>query len=133
MTNGLRWTGCVCAVAVLVGCGDERYSRTSMDTRTFYGAFNVIVSEVENLQFQVNVDTYVGQFNPIEDQLGSAIHAFKTNEQVKGTPLEAEAQKLADLEQEIVNIWKSRGGVGKIRAAAKEMQDQVDHMKTMIQ
>jgi hypothetical protein len=116
-----------------VGCGDGRDGPTSMDTRTYYGAFNVIVMEVENLQFQVNVDTYVGQNNPIEDQLGSAIHAFKSHEDVKGTPLEAEAQKLADKEQEIARIWSSRGGVAKIRAAAKEMQDQVEHMKTMIQ
>jgi hypothetical protein len=93
----------------------------------------MIVSEVENLQFQVNVKTYVGQNNPIEDQLGSAIHAFTTNKDVKGTPLEAEAQKLADQEQEIVKIWRSRGGVAKIRAAAKEMQEQVEHMKTMMQ
>ncbi len=133
MTNGLRLTGFFCTVILLVGCGDGRNSATSMDTRTYYGAFNMIVSEVENLQFQVNVKTYVGQNNPIEDQLGSAIHAFTTNKDVKGTPLEAEAQKLADQEQEIVKIWRSRGGVAKIRAAAKEMQEQVEHMKTMMQ
>jgi hypothetical protein len=103
-----------------------------MDTRTYYGAFNVIVSEVENLQFQVNSKTYVGKGNPVEDQLGSAIHAFMTNQSVKGTPLEAEAKKLADQEQVIVKIWKSRGGVKKIRDAAKEMQDQVERMKAMI-
>jgi hypothetical protein len=55
-----------------------------MDTRTYYGAFNMIVAEVENLNVQVNFETYRRQHNPIEDQLGSAIHAFKTNEDVKG-------------------------------------------------
>jgi hypothetical protein len=92
----------------------------------------MIVAEVDNLNVQVNFKTYRRQQNPIEDQLGSAIHAFMTNEDVKGTPLEAEAQKLADKEQEIVKIWRSGGSVEKIRAAAKEMQDQVEHMKTMI-
>jgi hypothetical protein len=104
-----------------------------MDTRTYYGAFNMIVSEVENLRFQVNVDTYKGQHNPIEDQLGSAIYAFMRHEDVKGTPLEAEAQKLLDQEQQILKIWKSRDrSVEKIRAVAKEMQDQVEHMKTLM-
>ena len=103
-----------------------------MDTRTYHGAFNVVVSEVENLQFQVNSKAYVGKGNPIEDQLGSAIHAFMTNKDVKGTPLEAEAKKLADQEQVIVKIWKTRGGVKKIRDAAKEMQDQVERMKAMV-
>lgn len=132
MINGLRLAGFCCTVALLVGCGDARFSRDSMDTRTYYGAFNMIQSEVENLQFQVNVDTYKGQNNPIEDQLGSAIHAFKTNEDVVGTPLEAEAQKLADQEQQIVELWESSASVEEIRAAAKEMQDQVDHMKPML-
>jgi len=134
MINGLRLTAFLCTVVSLVGCdffGGS--SRKTMDTRTYYGAFNMIVSEVEDLQSQVNADTFKGRFNPVEDQLGAAIHAFMTNEDVKGTPLEAEAQKLADQEQKIVEIWKSPdGSVEKIRAAAKEMQDQVEHMKTMI-
>lgn len=133
MTNGPPWTGFFCAVLLLAGCSNGRNGPTSMDTRTFYGAFNVIVSEVENLQFQVNVDTYVGKSNPVEDQLGSAIHAFVTNKDVIGTPLEEEAKKLADQEQEIVKIWRSGGGVAKIRDAAQEMQDQVELMKTMIE
>ncbi len=134
MINGLRLTGILCTVVLLVGCDVIGGSSSeSMDTRTYYGAFNMIESEVENLVFQVNVDTFKGRNNPVEDQLGAAIHAFKTNEDVKGTPLEAEAQKLADLEQKIVEIWKSPdGSVEKIRAAAKEMQDQVEHMKTMM-
>ena len=132
MTNGFRWTGFFCTVILLLGCGDGRHGPNSMDTRTYYGAFNVIVSEVENLQFQVNVDTYVGKNNPIEDQLGSAIHAFLTHKDVQGTPLEEEAQKLADQEQEIVKIWSSRGGVKKIRDAAQEMMDQVEYMKALL-
>lgn len=132
MTNHLLRTVLFCTVVFVVGCGDARNGRTSMDTRTYYGAFNMIVSEVENLQMQVNAKTYVGKGNPIEDQLGSAIYAFMTNPQVKGTPLEAEAKKLADQEQVIVKIWKSRGGVKKIREAAKVMQDQVDQMKAKI-
>ncbi len=132
MTNELLRTVFFCIVVFLVGCSDPGKGPNSMDTRTYYGAFNVVVSEVENLQFQVNAKTYVGKSNPVEDQLGSAIHAFMTNQDVKGTPLEAEAKKLADQEQVIVKIWKSRGGVKKIREASKEMQDQVERMKAMI-
>ncbi len=132
MTNGLQRAVLFCIVVFLVGCSDGRKGPNSMDTRTYHGAFNVVVSEVENLQFQVNSKAYVGKGNPIEDQLGSAIHAFMTNKDVKGTPLEAEAKKLADQEQVIVKIWKSRGGVKKIRDAAKEMQDQVERMKAMV-
>lgn len=119
-------------VVLLAGCSDGSQGPNSMDTRNYYGAFNVLVTEVENLQFQVNAKTYVGKSNPVEDQLGSAIYAFMTNQDVKGTPLEAEAKKLADKEQEIVKIWKSRGGVKKIREASKEMLDQVERMKPMI-
>lgn len=133
MTSDLRMTVFFLTIVSLVGCSDPRNGRTSMDTRTYYGAFNMIVSEVENLQMQVNAKTYVGKGNPIEDQLGAAIYAFMTNPEVKGTPLEAEAKKLIDQEKETVKIWKSRGGVKKIREAALEMQKQVDHMKTMIQ
>lgn len=133
MTIRLGWTVFFCTVVLLVGCRDGRKGPASMDTRTYHGAFNVIVSEVENLQFQVNVDTYVGQNNPVEDQLGSAIHAFMTNKDVVGTPLEDEAKKLVDQEQEIVKIWMSRGGVEKIRDAAQEMQHQIELMRTMMQ
>ena len=130
MINGLRLTGVLCTVFLLVGCGE---SRTSMDTRSYYGAFNMIAAEVVNLEQEVHSKNYHGQHNPIEDQLGSAIHAFMRNEEVKGTPLEAEAQKLADQEQKILEIWHSPdGSVEKIRDVVKEMQEQVAHMKTML-
>ncbi len=55
------------------------------------------------------------------------------NEDVKGTPLEAEAQKLADQEQELQKMWQTRkGSLEEMRATAKEMQDRVEHMKTMM-
>jgi aminopeptidase-like protein len=130
MNYGLRLTGALCTVLLLAGCSN---SRESIDTRTYHGAFNMIVMEVENLQQQVNAETYTGQYSPIEDQLGSAIFAFMSNADVKGTPLEAEAQKLADQEAKIMEIWKSSDmSIDKIRSAAKEMLDQVEHMKTII-
>ena len=130
MINGLRLLGVLCSVFLLVGCED---SRKSIDTRTYHGAFNMIVMEVENLQQQVNAESYTGQYSPIEDQLGSAIFAFMSNADVKGTQLEAEAKKLADLEAKIMEIWKSSDmSIEKIRAAAKEMLVQVEQMKAMI-
>jgi hypothetical protein len=39
-----------------------------------------------------------------------------------------------DQEQQILKIWKSRDrSVEKIRAVAKEMQEQVEHMKTLME
>jgi len=133
MNNGLRLTGFFCVVGLLAGCADERYGPQSMDAQTYYGAFNQIVSEVENLQSQVNVDAFQRDYNPVEDQLTAAIHFFKKNEEVKGTPLEAEAQKLLDLTAQIEELWQSPdGSVGEIRVVAAEMQDQVEHMKEMM-
>ncbi len=131
MNDSIRFAGVLCIAMMLAGCGES--ARKSMNTRTYYGAFNMIVFEVENMEQQVNHESYRGQFSPVEDQLGSAIYAFMRNEDVKGTPLEAEAQKLADKEQEILQIWESPdGSVEKIRAAVKEMQEQLEHMKTLI-
>lgn len=129
MINRLRLMGFLCTVILLVGCGE---SQTSMDTRGYYGAFNMIEAEVVNLNQEVNSKNYRGQSNPIEDQLGSAIHAFMRNEDVKGTPLEAEAQKLLDQEQQILDTWNKSGSLEEIRATAKEMQEQVEYMKTII-
>ena len=131
MNNGLRLTGFLCTVFLLVGCSGE--TRTTMDTRTYHGAFNMIISEVDNMNLDVNSEHYTGQNSPVEDQLGSAIYSFLNQEDVKGTPIEAEAQKLADYEQEMLKIWKSSdGSVEKIREVAKKMVDQVEHIKTLI-
>jgi len=130
MINGLRVTGFLCTAFLLVGCGE---SKNTLDTRTYYGGFNMIEAEVLNLDQEVNSKNWKGQSNPIEDQLGSAIHAFMRNEEVKGTPLEAEVKKLADQEQQILEIWQSPdGSVEKIRAVVKEMQARVELMKTMM-
>jgi hypothetical protein len=132
MKDSLRYMVFLFALAMTIGCGGSP-KEMSMDTRTYHGAFNMIVSEVENLQQQVNAESYKVQYNPIEDQVGSAIHAFMTNKEVVGTPLETEAKKLADKEAEILKIWRSPGAtVEKIRTAAKEMMEQVEHMKTLI-
>ncbi|TWU05219.1 hypothetical protein CA54_59070 [Symmachiella macrocystis] len=130
MNNKLRLASYLCTLFLLVGCGE---SRTSIDTRGYYGAFNMIELEVNDMDQYVNSKNYKVQYNPVEDQLGSAIYAFMRNEDVKGTPLEAEAKKLADQEQQILKIWKTRDrSVEKIRTAVKEMQDQVEHLKTML-
>ena len=130
MNKGLHLAGFLYTVLLLAGCGE---SGKSIDTRTYDGAFNAIVSEVQNLHNQVNDSAYKLNMNPVEDQVGSAIYAFMNNESVKGTPLEAEAKKLADHEAKILKIWQSSDvTVEKLKAAAKEMLDQVEHMKTMI-
>ncbi len=130
MTDSIRLTGALCIAAMLIGCGE---SPTNMNNRNYTGAFNNIVSEVNNMQSTVNDERWDQRLQPVEDQLGAAVHAFKRNKDVKGTPLEAEAQKLLDQEAKIMEIWESRdGSVEKIQAAVQEMVDQVEHMKTLI-
>ena len=130
MTDSIRLTGALCIAAMLIGCGE---SPTNMNNRNYTGAFNNIVSEVNNMQSTVNDERWDQRLQPVEDQLGAAVHAFKRNKDVKGTALEAEAQKLLDQEAKIMEIWESRdGSVEKIQAAVQEMVDQVEHMKTLI-
>lgn len=130
MINELRMVAVLCTFFLALGCGE---SKTSVDSRTYHGAFNNIVIETETMQADVNSVHYDGRLEPVPDQFGSAVAAFMRNEDVKGTPLEAEAQKLLDKEREIMDIWNSPdGSIEKIRAAVKEVVDQVEHMKTMI-
>ena len=132
MKDGLRYMAFLFSLAMTIGCGGSP-KEESMDTSTYHGAFNMIVSEVENMQQQVNAESYKVQYPPVEDQVGSAIYAFMTNKEVVGTPLEAEAKKLADKEAEIVKIWRSPDvTVEKIRTAAKELMELVEKMKPMI-
>ena len=131
MINGLRWAGALCVVFLVMGCGPSK--KQTMDARTHYGAFNQTISEVEMLSNYVNREEYQAREDPIEDQLTGAIHFFMRNDEIKGTPLEAEAKKLLDQTVQIQEIWKSPdGSVEKIRAVVKEMSDQVEHMKTMM-
>lgn len=129
MTDLIRLTGALCISAMLIGCGE---SPTNMNNRNYTGAFNNIVTEVRDMQSTVN-GKWDLRLQPVEDQLGAAVHAFKRSKEVKGTPLEAEAQKLLDQEAKIMEIWQSRDvSVEKIQAAVQEMVDQVEHMKTLM-
>jgi hypothetical protein len=129
MNDSIRLAGVCCIAALLIGCGE---GPNNMNNRNYTGAFNNIVMEVTNMQLTVNGE-WDPRLQPVEDQLGAAVHAFKRNKDVKGTPLEAEAQKLLDQEAKIMEIWQSpEGSVEKIQAAVQEMVDQVEHMKTMI-
>jgi len=129
MNDSIRLAGVFCIAAMLLGCGE---SPTNMNNRNFTGAFNNIVAEVGDMQDTVNSDKWDVRLQPVEDQLGAAVFAFKRSKEVKGTPLEAEAQKLLDQEAKIMEIWQSRdGSVDEIRAAVQEMVDQVEHMKTL--
>lgn len=130
MIQELRMGAVLCIFFLALGCGE---SKTSVDSRTYHGAFNNIVIETDTMQDDVNSDHYDGRLEPVPDQFGAAVHAFLRNEDVKGTPLEAEAQKLLDKEQEIMEIWRSPdGSLEKLRSAVKEVVDQVEHMKTLI-
>ena len=130
MINRLRLTGFLCIAVSLVGCGE---SNTAMDTRGYKGAFNMIAAEVRNMNVQINSEYYTGQDSPVEDQLGAAINALMRNEAVKGTPLEAEVQKLKDQEAKMLDIWGSPdGSLQVLRDAGKEMQEMVEHLETLL-
>lgn len=130
MIHEFRLAAVFCPVVLLLGCGE---SKTSVDSRTYSGAFNNIVIETEDMQTSVFSESYDPRLEPVPDQFGSAVAAFMRNKDVKGSPLEAEAQKLLDLEKKIMGIWRSPdGSLEKLRAAVQEVVDQVEHMKTII-
>lgn len=130
MMNGLRWAGVLCTVFLLVGCLADKQT---LDTSSHYGAFNQTITEVEMLAMMVARDNYEAREYPIEDQFTAAIHYFIKNEEVKGTPLEDEARKLLDQVNQIDEIWKSPdGSVEAIRGVVKEMEDQVELIKSMM-
>ena len=131
MTKELRFMVVLCTCVLAIGCGASK--KASVDSRTYNGAFNNIVIEADTMRDDVFSENYDPRLEPVPDQFGSAVWNFKKNEDVKGTPLEAEAQKLLDKEQEIMEIWRSPdGSIEKLRAAVQEVLDQVEHMKTMI-
>ncbi|MCA9074757.1 MAG: hypothetical protein KDA93_06980 [Planctomycetaceae bacterium] len=131
MKKEFRLAAVLCTFFLLLGCGE---SKTSMDQRTYYGAFNSIKTAVDDMKYEVFAETYDPRVEPVPAEYGSAVAAFMRNDDVKGTPLEAEAQKLLDKEQEIMEIWNSPDGtIEKLRAAVQEAVDQVEHMKTMVE
>ena len=130
MISELRMVAVLCTIFLALGCGE---SKTSVDSRTYYGAFNNIKIETQTMKDDVFSEYYDGQLEPVPDQFGSAVAAFLRNEDVKGTPLEAEGKKLLEKEKEIMGIWRSPDGtIEKLRAAVQEVVDQVEHMETMI-
>lgn len=130
MIKDLLLAVCLCTFVLAFGCGESKHS---VDSRTYNGAFNNIVIETEGMRDDVFSENYDPRLEPVQDQFGSVVAAFMRNKEVKGTPLEAEAQKLLDKEQEIMEIWRSPdGSIEKLRAAVQEVVDQVEHMKTMI-
>ncbi|MCA9026916.1 MAG: hypothetical protein KDA86_17045 [Planctomycetaceae bacterium] len=131
MTKEIRLVAILCTFVLSLGCGPSK--KSSVDSRTYHGAFNNIVIETEGMKADVFSENYDPRLEPVQDQFGSVVAAFMRNKDVKGTPLEAEAQKLLDKEQEIMEIWRSPdGSIEKLRAAVQEVVDQVEHMKTMI-
>ena len=129
MNDSIRLAGVCCIVAVLIGCGP---SATNMSNRNHIGAFNNIRMEVRDMHAYVNSGKWDPRLSPVEDQLGAAVSAYMRNKEIKGTPLEAEGQKLLDLEAKIMQIWQSpEGSIEKVQAAVQEMMDQVERMEEM--
>ena len=124
MSDGLRWTGFLCVIVLLTGCFE---SKTSGDPRGFYGSFNNVKMEVESLKLTIDNDNWYGQNNPVEDQVQSSIKALMINDDVVGTPIEAEAKKLYELEAKMHQVYRSPD------ATKEKMQEVADEMWAIVQ
>ena len=127
MINGLRLTSFLCIIVLLTGCPE---SKTSGDPRGYYGSFNNVKQEVQILKSTVDSPTWTGRQNPVEDDLHFAISAMMSAEETVGTPIEAEAKKLRELENKCNEIYTSPDGTpAKLKAVVDEMQAIVDNIE----
>lgn len=130
MINGLRLAGFLCITGLLVGCGP---SATTQDVRTSIGAFNIVKQEIDSLKATIDNPNWQGQYNPIEDQVQSALSSLAKNEKVVGTPLEAEAKKLLELEAKAQQIYNSPDATReKVEEVVNEMVAVVEKMDSMM-
>ena len=124
MSDGLRWTGFLCIIVLLTGCFE---SKTSGDPRGFYGSFNIVKQEIQLLKSTIDNQNWYGQNNPVDDQVQSAIKALMINTDVAGTPIEAEAKKLYELEAKLHEVYRSPD------ATKEKMQEVADEMWAIVE
>ena len=122
------------SAGLLVGCEGMMQDQGSMDGRTFTGRFNMILQYFADLEYEVyeNPNYEIGLDEPIEDPLSNAINRF-FNEEVKGTDLEPDVQKLKDLKKGIMDSYRAGTLTHEsMKAGVKEMRAQIELIKENI-
>ena len=115
----LRYLVAAC-LALLIGCGSP-----PDNTRSVKGSFSQIEGAVGDMHTNVFGGRYSGDLG--SDQLGFAMVEFQKS--VKGTPLEADGQRLAQKITEVTTLGSQRPPIARLRTAVKELEDVVADVK----
>lgn len=120
----------LCAVIFLVGCGPSRDS-SRMTNR--FGQFNRLEEELNSLRQTLSPESsYQGQYDPVEDQLGSAIGYLCENENITAEMRE-QAEELFKLEKYIHDVYNGPDASKEnLLAVLDEMQVIVDSLKEQL-
>ena len=110
----------VCLTLTIVGCG-----AAPDDLRSRHGSFVQIEGAVQDMHTNVFGKYYSGDLG--DDRLGFAMIEFQKS--VKGTALEADAEKLARKINQVSTLASKRPPIAKLRTAVKELEDVVAEVK----
>jgi hypothetical protein len=105
---------------VITGCG-----KPPNDPSTLNGAFSQIENTVDDMHTNVFGPKYSGDLG--SDPLGFSVTSFQKS--VKGTPLEADADRLAKKVYEVDTLAYKRPPIAKLRTAVQELKDVVADIK----
>src|SRR5262245_13173969 len=115
-----RFLPSLCLALAIVGC-----ESAPDDPRTRRGSFTQVEGAVQDMHTNVFGKYYSGDLG--DDRLGFAMVEFQKS--VKGTPLEADADKLARKITEVSTLASKRPPIAKLRTAVKELEDVVADVK----
>jgi hypothetical protein len=115
-----RILAAACLLATSIGCGSA-----PEDPRTLNGSFAQIEGTVQDMHTNVFGNHYSGDLG--DDRLGLAMVEFQKS--VAGTPLQADAEKLAKKINEVSTLASRRPPLAKLRTAVKELEDVVAEVK----
>jgi hypothetical protein len=115
-----RFVASVCLAATIAGCGAPPHDLRSRD-----GSFAQVEGAVQDMHTNVFGKYYSGDLG--DDRLGFAMVEFQKS--VKGTALEADAERLARKITEVSTLASKRPPIAKLRTAVKELEDVVAEVK----
>jgi len=106
--------------AIVAGCGSAPEHPQSQN-----GSFVIIEGTVEDMHTSIFGGNYSGDLG--DDRLGWATVEFQKS--VKGTPLEADADKLARKITEVSTLASQRPPLAKLKTAVQELEAVVAEVK----
>lgn len=115
-----RFLAGACFVGTILGCGSAPEHPRSLE-----GSFVQIEGAVQDMHTNVFGGYYSGDLG--DDRLGFAMVEFQKS--VAGTPLEADAKRLAQKINEVSTLASKRPPIAKLRTAVKELEDIVADVK----